>query len=220
MDGVSLTGRHNDQRGVAFASHFRQCIGRMHRGLAAIIGLVPALAGADGPPVGYRPPAAADDPTQCRLLDVSMVPAAHADNPTPPQIVAWLEDTSGAERYVLRVREIATGQDLDVRASDLKWTIAWAADGETLFLTGSDAASRPARALRIRIGEHEPVVVFEEPDEAFFVSVSLTHDERYVLIGSQSKTAQVHERIVSLNDNGSIAMAGCSTKRCPPVAGE
>jgi oligopeptidase B len=102
--------------------------------------------------------------------------------------VAWLEDTSGAERYVLRVRDIATGQDLPVYASDLKWTLAWAADGETIFVTAADAASRPARALRVRIGERESTVVHEEPDELFFVSLSLTHDERYVLIGSQSKT--------------------------------
>ena len=101
--------------------------------------------------------------------------------------VAWLEDVSGAERYVLRVRDIATGQDLAVQATDLKWTLVWAADGETIFVTGADAASRPARALRVRIGESAPFVVHEEPDELFFVSLSLTHDERYVLIGSQSK---------------------------------
>jgi ABC-type multidrug transport system ATPase subunit len=44
------------------------------------------------------------------------------------------------------------------------------ADGETIFVTGADAASRPARALRVRIGERESTVVHEEPDELFFVS--------------------------------------------------
>src|SRR5436190_6480163 len=33
------------------------------------------------------------------------------------RLVAWLEDVSGAERYVLRVRDIASGQDLPVQAT-------------------------------------------------------------------------------------------------------
>jgi hypothetical protein len=55
----------------------------MHRWLALVVALVPALA------------RAADDPTQCRLLDISMVAAPSGDNQSRPQIVAWIEDPAG-----------------------------------------------------------------------------------------------------------------------------
>src|SRR5438552_1617463 len=55
----------------------------MHRVVALVAALVPSLAHA------------ADD-TQCRILDLSFVPAPPSDsNPFRPQMVAWIEDTSG-----------------------------------------------------------------------------------------------------------------------------
>ncbi|MFK7927161.1 MAG: S9 family peptidase [Myxococcota bacterium] len=107
--------------------------------------------------------------------------------------VAWLQDTAGAEHFVLLVRDLETGETTQV-AKDLKWSITWAADSRHVFATRPDAAQRPFQAWRFdTTGEHAPALVHEEPDERFFVGVSHTRDHRYVLIEVGSKTtSEIH----------------------------
>ena len=52
-------------------------------------------------------------------------------NPSQTHI-AWLEDRDGGERFVLRVRELATGKEDSHSVTDLKWSLAWG-DDETCF---------------------------------------------------------------------------------------
>jgi len=102
--------------------------------------------------------------------------------------VAWLQDTDGAERFTLHVRDLQTGQTTQI-ASGLKWSITWAADGRTLFATKADAAQRPYQAWRLdALGEREPELVYQEDDERFFVGVDRTRDWAFVLIEAGSKT--------------------------------
>src|SRR5439155_25857303 len=35
------------------------------------------------------------DPSQCRVLDLTLQPASSGDDRSPPQIVAWIEDPAG-----------------------------------------------------------------------------------------------------------------------------
>ena len=95
--------------------------------------------------------------------------------------LAWSVDVSGAELYELRVRSLATGEDL-VSIPDtheMTWGTA-----DTLFYTRVDEDYRPNRVYRHRLGTDPAgdALVFEETDKRFWVSIGTTRSGAYVII--------------------------------------
>jgi oligopeptidase B len=103
------------------------------------------------------------------------------------RFVAWLQDVDGGERFTLHVRDLATGEDRQL-AENLKWSLAWSADGRFVFATRGDAAQRPHQVWRFPVDGGAPTLVADEPDERFFLEVSRTRDWRYVRVEASSKT--------------------------------
>ena len=95
--------------------------------------------------------------------------------------LAWSVDVSGAELYELRVRHLASGEDV-VSIPDTHETTWGTAD--TLFYTRVDENYRPNRVYRHRLGTDpaEDALVFEETDERFWVSIGTTRSGAYVII--------------------------------------
>ena len=108
-------------------------------------------------------------------------------------LLAWSSDTDGGEKYTLRVRDLATGQELaDEIPGTTSWAgTAWSADGEYLFYARPDDQMRPHEIWRHRLGTpvDDDVRVFYEPDERFFLGVGITRSERWIFIVSGSKTS-------------------------------
>lgn len=104
-------------------------------------------------------------------------------------LLAYSTDFSGNERYTLRIRDLASGQDLADEVPDTFYGCAWARDGSAVFYVTVDEAWRPYRVHRHVVGTPvaRDTVVFEEADERFWVGVGLTRSERYVQIHSSSK---------------------------------
>ncbi len=104
-------------------------------------------------------------------------------------LLAYATDLDGDEKYLLRFRELATGEDRPDRIEDVNYGSAWSADGGTLFYVRPDAAMRPYQVWRHRIGTDpaDDVLVHEQGDERFFVSVGLTRSRRFVVIHASSK---------------------------------
>ena len=102
--------------------------------------------------------------------------------------LAYSTDFSGDERFTLRIKDLRTGQMLADEIPDTYYGCAWSADGEYLFYVTVDDAWRPFRVWRHRVGRPaaEDMKVFEEGDERFWVTVSLTRSESYVLIRTAS----------------------------------
>lgn len=101
--------------------------------------------------------------------------------------LAWSVDTAGDERFTVRVRDLATGQDLPDRVEGMAWGGVWAGN-DTLVLTRCDESWRPWQVIRHRLGEPgEPPVVLQEDDERFWLGVDTSRDERWVLVVSASK---------------------------------
>ena len=136
--------------------------------------------------------AAADD--EQVILDVNRVAAGHAfcqvaSRPVSPcaHLLAYAVDTVGRRQYTIRVRDLATGEDLPDVVVDVTSNIAWAADGEAFFYARHDPTTlRPYRILRHRLGDDpsDDRVVHEEIDDTFSCGVWLSRSKRYVLIGS------------------------------------
>ena len=111
-------------------------------------------------------------------------------------LLAWSSDTDGSEMYLMRFRDLATGSDLADELLDTTWGgTAWSADGATLFYVTADEQMRPCTVWRHRLGtpQSADVVVFDEPDERFFVYVDLSRSGEWIIIESASKlSSEVH----------------------------
>lgn len=116
--------------------------------------------------------------------------ALGALSPSPDQrLLAYSTDFTGGETYTLRFRDVEAGIDLDDEVPDTYYGVAWANDGTTVFYTRPDDAMRPWQIWRHRLGTSvtEDVLVFQEDDERFYVSVERTRSGRFVVLTSASK---------------------------------
>jgi len=103
-------------------------------------------------------------------------------------VAAFSTDFEGDEVYTMRFRGLATGADLPDSIPGTYYGTAWSADGTTLFYTTLDAAMRPWRVYRHRLGSpaDADVLVYQEDDDHFHVGVALTRSREWVLIGMGS----------------------------------
>jgi len=144
------------------------------------------------------PPTAADGqplPGEEELLDGNELAVGHdffslgAFRSSPDQRwLAYSTDFSGNERFTIRIKDLETGETLPDEIPDTFAGCAWSRDASALFYVTVDAAWRPYRVWRHRVGTpaEQDTMVFEEPDERFHVYVGLTRGERFVLIKSAS----------------------------------
>lgn len=102
--------------------------------------------------------------------------------------LAYSLDSRGDERYTLRIRDLATGEDLPDVVDNISSGCTWVGE-EYIFYETVDEAWRPDSVWRHKVGtpRSEDVRVFHEPDEKFWVGSGLTVSDKYVLIGSSSK---------------------------------
>ena len=105
------------------------------------------------------------------------------------RLLAYSTDFAGSERFTVRIKDLATGTVLPDEVPDTFYGCAWSLDGSALFYVTVDDAWRPYRVSRHLVGTSaaDDVVVFEEPDERFWVGVGLTRSERYLQISVASK---------------------------------
>ena len=111
----------------------------------------------------------------------SMEEAIHSPDHT---MLAYSYDPKGSERCNLRIRDLATGKNLPDRVSGTASDIAWSLDSRFLYYVRLDRQQRPMQVWRHAIGTptSEDVLVFQERDPVFEVSVGVTQSGRYVLI--------------------------------------
>ena len=107
-------------------------------------------------------------------------------------VLAWSSDTDGSEMYTIRFRSLDTGKPLADEITGTTWGgSAWSADDRFFFYVVPDEAMRPWKVMRHEMGTPAgtDVVVLEDPDERFFVSVELSKSREWVIIESGSRTS-------------------------------
>ena len=112
------------------------------------------------------------------------------------RLVAFAVDTAGDERFDAHgPRIVETGEVLDTSLTGIGYGVELSRDGRFVFYTRLDDAWRPYQLWRHRVGGDpaDDVLVHEEADERFWMGVSSSRDERWLLIGLGSKTtSEVH----------------------------
>jgi len=126
------------------------------------------------------------DAKQCDVQSIKPSPSG--------ELLAYCVDGSGYETYDVRLKDLASGEELEEAITDMAGSIAWAGD-QTLFYTRHDKAHRPFQVWRHVIGtepKHDEMV-FEDKDELFWVGVFTSRDGSLVFIESESKeTMEAH----------------------------
>ncbi len=106
-------------------------------------------------------------------------------------LAAWSSDVDGSELYTLRIRDLATGADLDdVLSGTSAWGgAAWSADATQLFYMMPDDQMRPYQVWRHAVGskQSDDVLVYEEGDERFYLGIDLCRSGEWIIIESASK---------------------------------
>ncbi|MGU3536732.1 S9 family peptidase [Methylobacterium sp. A54F] len=118
--------------------------------------------------------------------------AVHSDDHAR---LAWSADGKGSELYTIRVRDLATGTDLDDRVEATSGAAVWSGDGQSFYYVAVDANHRPARVMRHRVGtpQDADVAIYEEPDSGFFVHIGKTQSGADLAVtASDHETSEVH----------------------------
>ena len=128
------------------------------------------------------------------------------------QHIAYAEDTLSRRLFTIKIRDIATQQDLSDSLPGAATSIAWSADGKALFYIKKDPETlHEFEVYRHAIGtsSDQDVLVYSEQDTAFSISLSESRSKKFIIIRHESTnstemslipTAQPEEEVRTLLD--------------------
>jgi oligopeptidase B len=105
------------------------------------------------------------------------------------RLAAEAVDTSGGEVFLIRVRDLETGELLDDEVPRAGYGLAWYEDSSAFLYTVTDDAWRPHQVWRHRLGTAHDAdeLVHEEADERFWLGVGRTRSRRFLTVQASSK---------------------------------
>ena len=100
------------------------------------------------------------------------------------RLLGYGADERGSEYYTIRFVDVETGELLDDVIEDTGGSVIWSANASHAFYIRLDENHRPSRVFRHEIGTpaENDVLVYEEADPGFFVSVGETQSRDFLLI--------------------------------------
>jgi len=111
------------------------------------------------------------------------------------KLLAYATDDKGSELYTVRIRDLATGENLADEIPDTHGSLEWSRDGRTLFYIKVDEHQRPLFVYSHVLGTpvSQDKLVYEEKDSGFFVGLSSTQSQKFILIDIHDhETSEVH----------------------------
>ena len=118
------------------------------------------------------------------------------------RLLAYAEDAVGRRQYVLRIRDLATGELLPERIENVAPNVVWSNDSRSLLYVEKD----PVTLLTRRVRRHvlgTPVagdaLLYEEADESFYMGVLRTRSDAWLCIYVQS-TVSSEQRCADADD--------------------
>lgn len=100
------------------------------------------------------------------------------------RLIAYATDSDGSERFTIRIRDIATGQDIETVTRVSVGGLVWSADSRALLWTEVNDSWRRIKARLHVLGQtgDDRVVYEETQDKGFGVSVGRSQDGRWFII--------------------------------------
>lgn len=155
------------------------------------------------------------DSAETVLLDINRLAEGHQffsvavmDISPDHHWLAYSFDTAGSERYVLRIKDLVTGElTADLLENTLYYT-AWGNDNNTIFYTTANDAWRSDKLWRHTMGTapSTDVLVYEEKDSMFSVSIERTRSKGYLLMALASQITREYRYLDANNPIGEFKM--------------
>ena len=122
------------------------------------------------------------------------------------QLLAYSVDYIGAEQYNLYFLDLTTKKLYSESIQDTYYSFAWGNDNRTIFYTKVDSTNRPYQLWRHTLGTkvEEDILVYEEKDESYFLSVGKTLSEAYLILSLDSKVTSEVYYLDANNPTGSF----------------
>jgi oligopeptidase B len=117
------------------------------------------------------------------------------------RLEAWSADVKGSEYFTIRVRDWATGADLDDVVEETDGGVVWSTDCRSFFYVKLDDNHRPMQVWRHRLGrpQADDTLVYEEPDSGWFTHLHESASGRFcVIAGGDHETSE--QRLIDLSN--------------------
>nr|WP_314834478.1 S9 family peptidase [uncultured Flavobacterium sp.] len=118
-------------------------------------------------------------------------------------------DTVGRRIYTIQIKNLETGEILSDKIENVTGGSVWANDNKTIFYTRQDKVTlRADKIFRHKLGTNsaDDVLVFDEKDDTFNVSVSKEKSKKYIVIGSGSTLTTEYRILNSDNPDGEFTV--------------
>lgn len=104
------------------------------------------------------------------------------------KILAYGEDTVSRRKYVIRFKNLETGELLPDKIRNTTGFAVWANDNKTIFYTSQDKALRSFKIFKHRLNElqDKDTEVYHEKDETFRTLVFKTKSRKFIMIANSS----------------------------------
>lgn len=118
-------------------------------------------------------------------------------------------DIVGRRIYTIQIKNLETGEILSDKIENVTGGSVWANDNKTIFYTRQDKVTlRADKIFRHKLGTNsaDDVLVFDEKDDTFNVSVSKEKSKKYIVIGSGSTLTTEYRILNSDNPDGEFTI--------------
>ena len=111
---------------------------------------------------------------------------AYAEHSPDHSLYAYAADEQGSEIYRVYVKALASGEVAPEPIEQCTGDFCWSRDSDWLFWIWRDAEGRPAKVFRRPAGggASGDVLVYEEPDDGFFLHVHRSSSGAWIVIGA------------------------------------
>ncbi len=109
------------------------------------------------------------------------------------KLMAYSVDLKGSEYYDIFLRDLKTNKTIEEKIENTSGSITWSLDSKSFFYTPLDKYHRSKKIYKHILGSSpkSDELIFEEKDDSYSVSISLTADEKFfVITTSDSNTVE------------------------------
>ena len=139
-------------------------------------------------PVHARRPRGSEGPEQV-LIDVdaqaqgkTFYKVLAAEHSPDHALYAYAVDEQGSEIYSVYVKDLVSGETLAGPVANCTGDFCWSPDAQHLFWVFRDDNGRPAKIYRRPARGGEDVLVYDEPDDGFFVGIDQSESREFIVI--------------------------------------
>jgi len=121
------------------------------------------------------------------------------------RLEAWSADLRGSEYFTIKVRDWATGEDLPDTITRAGGGVVWGRDSSFFLYVEKDDNHRPLKVFRHRLGtpQTDDVLVYEEKDTGWFISIGESASGRFCVIGGGDHDTS-EQRLLDLSDPDAV----------------